>query len=208
MIETLLAMDPLTVAGFLAAGIVLNLTPGADVMFATACGLRGGARHGIAASLGIAIGAMAHVLLAVAGVSAALAAVPHGLDVIRYAGAAYLAYLAVQAWRAPPPVRDGIRAPERIPRVIRRGALTNLLNPKVGLFVLAFLPQFTDPGAGPVWHQMLILGGLFITTGFFITAAYGAAAGMLGGALQARLGTLNKLSALVFSGLAARLALE
>ncbi len=80
--------------------------------------------------------------------------------------------------------------------------------PKVALFILAFLPQFADPDIGPIWHQILILGVLFSLTGMIITSAYGAAAGVFRTALQRITGPLNKLTALIFGGLAVRLIWE
>jgi len=207
MLDTLLAMDIWVIASFMGAGVVLNLTPGADVIFTTACGIKGGWRAGVAAAVGITLGSLVHISLAVVGVSAAIIALPHGLDVIRYIGAAYLAYLAVRAWHAKPDDQTDLKATESLKSAISKGALTNILNPKVGLFILAFLPQFTDPSIGPVWQQLLFLGLLFSTTGFFINGLYGVISGLSRSALQARLSILNKISAVLFGGLAARLVL-
>lgn len=206
MIETLLLMDPTTVAAFLLAGIVLNLTPGADVMFATACGLSGGWRGGVAAAFGVALGSVVHVGLATVGISAAILAVPHAYDIIRWAGAIYLLWLAWAAWTAPPPEPDQGRRTYQA--AIRKGFVTNLLNPKVALFIMAFLPQFATPEIGPIWHQTLGLGLLFIVTGLVITSGYGAFAGLFGAALGKVQGVMGKVSALVFGGLAARIILE
>ena len=93
-------------------------------------------------------------------------------------------------------------------RAFARGLLTNVLNPKVGLFILAFLPQFADPAIGPVGPQLLVLGAIFVATGLVITGAYGALAGTFGTALRGRIRTMNRISAMVFGGLAARLILE
>lgn len=208
MVETILAMDIWLIASFLGAGVVLNLTPGADVMFATASGIKGGWRYSVAASFGITMGSATHVLLAVGGVSAAIAAVPYGLDIIRYLGAAYLVVLAVQAWRAKPDPVNVSQGADSLKSAALRGFVTNILNPKVGLFILAFLPQFTDPQIGPVWQQMLFLGFLFTVTGFIITGLYGVIAGLSRSIMQTRLTILNKISAVIFGGLAARLVLN
>lgn len=206
MIDTLLAMDPAIIAAFLAAGVVLNLTPGADVMFASACGISGGWRSGVAAAAGVALGSVLHVALAVLGLSAALLALPHAGAAIRWAGAAYLAWLAWGAWHAPAPrLGQGVQHPAR---AIWRGFVTNALNPKVALFIMAFLPQFLTPGAGPVWQQTLALGLIFITTGFVITGGYGAAAGLFGARLGRAQGWMNRVAAVVFGGLAARIVLD
>lgn len=211
MLETLLAMDPVIIASFMGAGILLNLTPGADVMFASACGISGGWKSAVAASFGIALGTVMHLALAAFGVSAAIVALPYGYDIIRYAGAVYLAYLAIKSWRTPINTDDNIAqksAALSISTAIKRGFITNALNPKVALFILAFLPQFVDQNIGPIWQQIIILGLLFSITGLIISSAYGALAGVFGNTLKRATGTLNKITAIVFGGLAARLVLE
>jgi threonine/homoserine/homoserine lactone efflux protein len=196
-------LDAGTLAAFLGAGLALNLSPGPDVLFTIACGTRGGWRAGVAAAAGVTLGILGHVALAVLGIAALLAAQPGALEAIRWAGAAYLLWLAVGAWRAGAP--DGQRAPVTLSRMVWRGALTNALNPKVGLFVAAFLPQFADPAAGPVTPQLALLGLLFAATGFLVTAAYGATAGAAAGLLSRQARLLNRVSAVVFAGLALRL---
>lgn len=203
MIGTWAAMDWGVLAAFLSAGVLLNLTPGSDVLFAAASGMAGGARAGIAAASGVAIGGLLHTALAALGVAALLAASPLAFSALRYAGAAYLLFLAWRAWSAPPPAPE--RGTKDLRAAFRRGMLTNLLNPKVALFILAFLPQFTDPALGPVWHQILLLGGLFSITGFFVTAGYGALAGTLRRVPLGAARRLNRVSAMVFAALALRL---
>ncbi|MGB8815567.1 MAG: LysE family translocator [Paracoccaceae bacterium] len=207
MLSLLLSFPPEHLLAFMAAGIVLNLTPGADVIFATASGIAGGPRAGAVAGLGVGLGGLWHVGLAAAGISALIATNPAALIALRYAGAAYLAYLAYAAWTAPPTLAK--TTDSTVPaRAIWRGFLTNALNPKVALFVIAYLPQFTDPALGPVWQQILLLGGIFTLTGTIITASYGAIAGHMGTALSTRLTILNKLGAVLFGGLAAKLILD
>ncbi|MDU8929244.1 LysE family translocator [Alisedimentitalea sp. MJ-SS2] len=207
MLETLLSMDPATIVAFMGAGILLNLTPGADVLFTSASGLAGGPRAGIAAAAGISLGSLAHTVLAALGLSALIAANPLAYDAIRWLGAGYLAFLAIRTWRAPP-VTAGKRPATTLSTALKRGLLTNILNPKVALFILAFLPQFTTPTVGPIWHQILILGILFASVGMVVTSAYGIAAGTLSRALTRVSGTLNKITAVIFGGLAARLIWE
>lgn len=199
-------IEPGALMTFLGAGLLLNLTPGADVMFASASGIIGGPRTGVAAAFGVALGGVLHTLIAAAGLALLLQANPLAYDIIRYAGAGYLLYLAVKSWRATP-ARDQ-RGTTGLRRALTRGFVTNALNPKVALFVLAFLPQFTDPETGPVWVQILVLGGLFSFTGFFVTAGYGAAAGFAGQALGKATGWMNKVASVVFAALAARLLLD
>lgn len=195
-----------TLLTFASAGILLNLTPGADVMFATASGMAGGPRVGMAAGAGVGLGGFWHVGLAALGVAALLAANPAAMTGLRWFGAAYLLYLAYTSWTAKP-AQTTTGAPS-LSRAFWRGFVTNALNPKVALFVLAFLPQFTDPSRGPVWQQILILGAVFTLTGMCITAGYGALAGYAGQALSARMGIMNKLAAGVFGLLALRMIKE
>lgn len=202
----ILGLDLFTILSFVGAGVILNLTPGADVMFASASGIAGGPRAGIAAAFGVALGGVFHTLLAAAGLAVLLQANPTAYDVVRYAGAAYLTFLAVKSWRAGP--AEETAGAKQLGRAVRRGFVTNALNPKVALFILALLPQFTNPETGPVWAQILLLGGAFATTGFFITAGYGALAGYAGHALGRATGWLGKLAALVFALLALRLVLD
>ncbi|MEJ2020699.1 MAG: LysE family transporter [Maritimibacter sp.] len=105
-------LEPGAIAGFLGAGLLLNLTSGADVMFASASGLAGGPRAGIAAAFGVALGGLMHASLAAAGLAALLAAAPTLFTALRYLGAAYLLLLAVKAWRAGGAGRRGA-APRR-----------------------------------------------------------------------------------------------
>ena len=197
--------EPHVLLTFLGAGIVLNLTPGADVAFTMASGLRGGKRGGIAAAIGITTGSLVHTVVAAFGLAAVFVTYPLAFDTVRYLGAAYLLYLAWRAWTKVVTVAKPKGAPTA-KQAITQGFLTNILNPKVALFILAFLPQFTDPQNGPVWLQMLILGGLFSSTGIIVTITYGVLAGAMSDRLHRYQRPLNKLTALIFGGLAARLA--
>jgi threonine/homoserine/homoserine lactone efflux protein len=126
-------------------------------------------------------------------------------DALRYLGAVYLAVLAWRAWAgAGAPL--SARGAKGMRRAVIQGFMTNILNPKVALFVLAFLPQFTNPAVGPVWQQMLLLGGLFTSTGLIVTIGYGVLAGTVSTHLQRHERRLEKISAVAFGGLAARMA--
>lgn len=207
MYETLLAMDTVTIATFMGAAILLYLTPGADMMFTLASGITGGPKVGLAAAVGISTGVLVHVALAAAGLAVLLLAYPAAYDAIRYIGAAYLMWLAVQSWRAGDKV-NGINGSAGMWRAFRRGFLTNILNPKVALFVVAFLPQFTNPAIGPVWHQIIWLG-LFLAAGGIVTdGAFGVFAGVMADKLRRSGGVMNKISAIVFGGLAAKLVID
>ena len=201
-------IDPVTLLAFVPAAIALNLSPGADMLFCLGQGLRSGARPAVAASAGISVGSMVHVTIAGLGLGAAVAALPWLFDVIRWIGVVYLLWLAISALRRPlssagaPAVRAG--------RAFRDGLVVNLTNPKVILFVLAFLPQFIDPARGSVLAQFLILGSVISLGGFFINALVGIFAGGLGRRLTGSPGfsrAVGIASAGIFSALAVRLAL-
>ena len=200
-------VDPLILLAFVPAGLALNLTPGADMMFCLGLGLRAGPRSALAASAGISAGGMVHVTLAGLGLAAAIAAQPVVLDVIRWLGVGYLLWLAWGALRMGP-LRPDARV-MGVARAFREGMMVNLLNPKVILFVLAFVPQFVDP-ARAILPQFLIFGLILAVGGFVINGAVGVFAGGLGRrmATSPRFARgLGIASATIFTALAARLAL-
>ncbi len=191
---------------FLIGGLLVNLAPGQDIVFASACGIQGGPRAGVIAGFGVGVGVFWHILLAALGLSALVAAHPVALSAIRYAGAAYLLWIAVKSWRAGA-LAEGQGTPS-LRRAFLRGILSNVLNPKPILFFLAFLPQFVNPAAAlPVWQQIVLLGSIFAFNGMWITMVFGGAAGYAGKAIGHRMGIVNKLAAVLFAGLAARLVL-
>lgn len=204
ILDTLAAIPTAQLGSFVAAGLALNVAPGQDVMFASACGLRGGPRAGALAGFGVGLGVLVHVTLATVGLGAVMAAHPEALIAVKWAGAAYLLWLAWSAWRSAG-AAHAAATPERGTRLVARGALSNLLNPKPVLFLLAFLPQFTSSAYGPVWHQFLGLGLIFAFTGTLVTMGYGIAAGLAGRSLSPRMGWLNRIAAVIFAGLALRL---
>ena len=202
--DVVTGFDPTLLLAFIGAGLLLNLTPGADFVFISASGISGGPRVGMAAAVGVNLGILIHIAMAAAGLSALLIAFPLAYNVIRYVGAAYLIYLAVQAWRSTGEIGQGKAAPS-LWVAVRRGFITNLLNPKTALFIFAFIPQFTDPAIGPIWMQILFLGGIFAGVGFAFALSLGALAGVFTNVLKSRARFLNRFSAVMFAGLAARL---
>ncbi len=166
---------------FVAAGLALNIVPGADMTFIVASAARGGRRDGVIASLGVGAGALVHILAAVLGLSAILAASQAVFDLIKWIGAAYLLWIAVSLLRAPAPAAPSARPAAAGWRLFRAAMLVNILNPKVALFFLAFLPQFVDPEAAAPALQILCLGLWFDMVGTLVNivialAAAGAAA--------------------------------
>lgn len=199
-------IDPIILLTFIPAALALNLTPGVDMMFCLGQGLRSGPRAAISGSAGIALGALVHALLAGIGLGAIVTAVPWVFDVIRWIGVGYLLWLAYGAFRG------GIGATTaqstRPGRAFRDGMMVNLLNPKVILFALAFVPQFINP-AGWILGQYLIFGAILGMGGFVINGLVGVFAGSLGRRLtgSARMARrLGYASGGIFAALALRLA--
>ncbi|NJB69130.1 threonine/homoserine/homoserine lactone efflux protein [Desulfobaculum xiamenense] len=157
-------------ATFLAAAFLLNMSPGPDMAYILANTVRGGRRSGFAAMLGIWTGAMGHVAFAAVGLSALLVASATAFSVVKYAGAAYLAWLGIQALRSRGAFSLEEAGPSRATTsgIFAHGMLVNLLNPKVAIFFLAFLPQFVVPGAGPVSAQLALHGVLLIASSVFV----------------------------------------
>lgn len=155
-------------AVFMSAALMLNLTPGNDMMFVLGQSLRGGIRTGVAASLGIATGALIHLALVALGVAVILARHPAVFDAIRYAGAAYLLWIAYKTVRSGPLVFATGGASLSAFAAWRDGTLVNLFNPKIIVFFFAFLPPFIHPENGSPLLQLLFLGAIFNIGGTLI----------------------------------------
>ena len=201
-------IETVTLLAFIPAAMALNFTPGADMMFCFGQGLRSGARPAMAASAGVSAGLMVHVLLAGLGLGAAVAALPWLFDVIRWVGVAYLLYLAWGAIRNGAIAADAPGRPAR--SAFRDGMLVNLTNPKVILFVLAFIPQFVNPAIGPILPQFLIFGVIIAVGGFVVNGLVGIFAGGAGKVLisnprASRI--LGWITGGIFAALAIRLAI-
>lgn len=206
LLATMMAMDGVVILTFAGAALILALTPGSDMMFIIASGLSGGRRAAMMAVTGITAGVMTHVVIAAIGLAALIAAYPGLLTLIQYCGAAYLLWLAIAS------LQNASKTPNRQGRAaamaaLRRGYITNILNPKVALFILALLPQFTTPDAGPVWQQMLVLGLVMGVVDFAVTATIGLGASAIAARLARYQSWLDRLAALVFVGIAIRLVL-
>ncbi|VTU40669.1 Leucine efflux protein [Variovorax sp. PBS-H4] len=197
-----------TLSLFLVAVLALFLSPGPNMAFVLSHGIALGPRAGFAAGLGIAAADLVHTLCAATGVTALVAAWPPAFDLLRYAGALYLLWLACQALRsgASPEPAHAERA--GFAQVLRRAWLNNLVNPKALLFFMVFLPQFVDPGHGSVPAQLAVLGVTLSLAGLLFNSALGACSGMIGRWLRRRRGAAGfqrGLLATVMIGLALRL---
>src|SRR6202007_464427 len=159
-------MDTHLLGLYVAAVFVAMIAPGPDMMFILATGMRGGARAGLLAMLGVVSSEIVQIAAVAAGLSALFAEVPVAFTVLRLCGAAYLLYLGVQALRSarrgspPEGSQPGARVSGRYDYL--RGAITNLANPKSVTFVVALLPQFVDRGMGDIPLQFAVLGAIFV----------------------------------------------
>ena len=159
--------------------------PGPATLLTVARATSSGTKAGIATGAGIAVGDLVHTVLAMAGISALLAASATLFTAVKVLGAAYLFVLGIQAIRAQVPAASGEGLlPISTPAAFRQGLMTEVLNPKTALFFLAFLPQFVDPARGAVALQLLVLGGLFVLLGLFSTIVFATTAGSLGAFLR------------------------
>jgi threonine/homoserine/homoserine lactone efflux protein len=202
---------------FALAGLLLNLTPGPDVLYIVSSALRGGARAGMVAALGITAGCFVHIVAATVGVSALLAASGIAFTVLKWLGAAYLVYVGARLLLSPqvgsiefeaPARGDAMGNSSRI--VFLRGFWTNALNPKVALFFLAFLPQFIDPQVEHKSMAFLGLGLLFTFNGMWVNMGWALAAAWLASRaklLQRGLHWLDRIAGALFVTFGVRLAL-
>jgi threonine/homoserine/homoserine lactone efflux protein len=195
---------------FAIATLILNLTPGPDMMYIAARSMGQGRRAGVISALGVGAGILVHTFAAVFGLAALLRSLPLAFNVVRYAGAGYLIFLGIRLL-----VRPGSRrsleapAPANSAAVFRQGMITNVLNPNVALFFLAFLPQFVSPARGSVAAQMALLGLWFNFSGTLVNLAVAGVAGVAGNLFRSRdrWRIAERASGLVFIGLGLRVAI-
>lgn len=203
--------DASSILLFLAATLTLNLTPGPDMLYVVARSVGQGRAAGVASALGISLGCVCHMLAVAFGLSGLMLAIPTAYDVVKYAGAAYLVYLGVRVLvsRQTFAIDDTVK-PDTMRSVFLQGVITNLLNPKVALFFLAFLPQFVDKTQGNIAAQIILLGVLFNISGTTVNVVVAVVASFAGQRFKARLRDsrmLRWLSGGIFIGLGVRLAL-
>ncbi|MBN2303475.1 MAG: LysE family translocator [Anaerolineae bacterium] len=170
-----------TLTIFLAATMLLLITPGPAVLYIITRSIDQGRTAGVVSALGVGTGTMFHVAGASLGLSAILVSSALAYSVVKYLGAAYLIYLGIRKFleksELEQPTLNGHKS---LSRIFRQGVVVNILNPKTALFFFAFLPQFVDPARGTVALQVLFLGLLFVGLGIFSDSAYALVAGTAG----------------------------
>ena len=199
------------IALFLAASALLTVAPGPDIVYVLTRAIAQGSRAGVAAALGFATGCIFHTLLAAVGIAALIRSSGLAFDLVRYAGAAYLVWIGIQALRHRSSFSMADATDTRTLGVIfRQSVAGNMLNPKVTLFFLAFLPQFVDAPAGHVAAQMALLGAIFMAQTVVIFGAVALFSGWLGAWIRAKpaIGRrLNVFAGITFIALGVRVAL-
>lgn len=199
---------------FLLAGILLNLTPGSDTMYILGRSTAQGKKAGVLSALGISTGSLIHCLFAALGLSILLAQSAVAFEVVKYAGAGYLIFLGLKSLLAKAEgtlAPDQVKGPASYAKIYTSGILTNVLNPKVALFFLAFLPQFIDPRYAQSALPFLLLGLTFFITGGIWCLILALFAARLSGRLRAnpKIKTwLDKITGGVFILLGVKLALS
>lgn len=197
---------------FLFAGILLNLTPGNDTIFILSKSIGQGKKAGIISALGIGAGNIVHTTVAALGLSIVIAKSPLLFNIIKYAGAAYLFYVGIKMVldRSQFAADTSKNDESNYLTIFRDGIVTNVLNPKVSLFFLAFLPQFIDPAATNTVMPFLLLGFTFVTTGtiWCLTLATFASAIFAGLKNNKKMSTvINRICGLTLIGLGIKVAL-
>lgn len=161
------------IIGFIAAALVVLLIPGPGVIYVMACSVEQGHRAGFASALGLSAGAMVHVAAATAGLSAIVIASASAFSVVKILGACYLVYLGVTtlfSGRPPESAKSATKKP--LTRLFTDGVIVSVLNPKIAIFFLAFLPQFVDLDSGPVPRQVLLLGLIYAALALITDSSY------------------------------------
>ena len=192
-------MSTASLTAFVAASLVLAVTPGPGVLYIVTRTLAQGRRAGLASVAGVALGNFANAAAASLGLAALFALWPPSYTLVRVAGGLYLLWLAWVAWRTPPP--GAARPPMTAPRqMLRDGFFVALLNPKTALFFAAFLPSFIDP-TGSALGQSLGLGALFVAIAALTDSAWVLGAGLAAPRLRRGRRAGRALSAAVYAGL-------
>ena len=198
------------IALFIVASALLTIAPGPDIVYVLARGIGQGVKAGIAAALGFATGCIFHTALAALGVAALIRSSETAFNLVRYAGAAYLVWIGIQALRHRGSFSlDADDERGTLAAIYRQSVIGNMLNPKVTLFFLAFLPQFVNPHGAGVGLQMLLLGAIFMLQTVVIFGAVAVFSGMIGDTMRRKPALarhLNTFAGITFIALGIRVA--
>ncbi len=189
---------------FVAAALALLLVPGPAVVYVVARSVSGGRLTGLVSVLGIELGTLTHVVFAAAGLSAIVASSVVAFSVVKWLGAAYLVYLGLrQIFGRGGEEEDTVLSDSEDNRfrVFYQSVLVQILNPKVALFFLAFLPQFVDPSRGAAWTQVVVLGATLAFLGLFTDGLYALLGGTAGGWIRKQGGSLRRAGRYVTGGI-------
>jgi threonine/homoserine/homoserine lactone efflux protein len=195
---------------FVVAGLILNITPGADMLYIASRSAVQGTKAGVIAALGIGVGCLVHILFATLGLSVILASSALAFAVVKYAGAAYLVYLGIVtllSLRAKEEVKADTALPLSNGRIFRQAMLINVLNPKVALFFMALLPQFVSPQAAHPALSFLFLGCLFDFNGTIVNVVFAVFSSKIAGRFRQSL-VLGRLGRTAVAGLFIALGLR
>ena len=199
------------IALFIVASALLTIAPGPDIIYVLTRGVSQGPKAGMAAALGFASGCIFHTVLAAVGIAALIRSSQLAFDLVRYAGAAYLVWIGIQALRHRSSFSiEGARDVRTLATIYKQSVLGNMLNPKVTLFFLAFLPQFVNTQAGSAGWQMALLGAIFMVQTVLIFGAVALFAGWIGSWIRRKpaIGErLNVFAGITFIALGIRVAL-
>ena len=202
-------MNTESLIAFILASGLISFAPGPDNLFVLTQSALYGKRSGIIVTLGLCTGLVVHTCAVALGIAALFQTSPLAFNILKYAGAAYLLYLAWQAYKAKPsPVSNQKQAALSVKALYLRGIIMNVTNPKVSIFFLAFLPQFVHPAQGNLAFQFIALGATFIVVAFLVFSLIATMAGYLGNKLSQSPKSqlyLNRIAGVVFVGLAAKL---
>ena len=180
-------LDATSLIVFMTATLALNLAPGPDMLYVIARSVGQGQKAGVISALGVGGGCLAHTFAAAFGLSALLMSSAVAYDLVKYAGAVYLVYLGVRALLGKARLQELSEAPPAsLSGIFYQGVVTNVLNPKVALFFLAYLPQFTKAGRGSIAWQIIFLGLLFNVSGTLVNVIVALLGGRVGETFKKR----------------------
>lgn len=202
---------PALLAGFIIAALVVLVTPGPGVVYVVTRSVAQGVRAGLVSAAGLSAGALVHAIAAAAGLSALLLASATAFEIVRALGACYLIWLGARMLLSrESPAGADVGDNRSLSRIFADGVIVSVLNPKIAVFFVAFLPQFVDPTRGPVPQQILFLGLLYCALALLTDGAYAMLAGRARSWLKLRArghATMRRAAGLVYVGLGVGAAL-